>query len=99
MQKRLTSLLLLALLGGCPQPRSDATNYYHCDLTASAPFVTLVIKGDIESIMALADGTYIDIANNVLELSHKLSVPTQTLQPQLQQLKQIHPDFKWSPTE
>ncbi len=62
MQKRLTSLVLLALLGGCTQPRSDATNYYRCDLTASAPFVTLVVQGDIESIMALADGTYIDIA-------------------------------------
>ena len=53
--------------------------------------------------VAIALGTHVatatDFANNVLELSQKLSVPAQALQPQLQQLKQIHPGFKWTPTE
>ena len=53
--------------------------------------------------VAIALGTHIatatDFANNVLELSQKLSVPTQALQPQLEQLKQIHPDFDWTPNE
>ncbi|MEL7315547.1 MAG: hypothetical protein AAFN08_11390, partial [Cyanobacteria bacterium J06559_3] len=35
----------------------------------------------------------------VLELADKLNVPQQALHPQLQQLKDIHPDFEWSPTE
>lgn len=49
--------------------------------------------------VAIALGTHIatatDFANNVLELSQKLEVPTQALQPQLEQLKQLHPDFEW----
>ncbi|MGF1520907.1 MAG: pentapeptide repeat-containing protein [Leptolyngbyaceae cyanobacterium] len=53
--------------------------------------------------VAIALGTHIatatDFANNVLELSQKLSVPAQALEPQLQQLKDIHPDFEWTPTE
>ncbi|NEQ48182.1 MAG: hypothetical protein F6K00_33470 [Leptolyngbya sp. SIOISBB] len=40
-----------------------------------------------------------DFANNVLELSQKLDVPVQILEPQLQQLKQLHPDFQWNPGE
>lgn len=51
--------------------------------------------------IAIALGTHVatatDFANNVLDLSQKLSVPQQALQPQLQQLKQIHPDFEWTP--
>lgn len=39
--------------------------------------------------------TATDFANNVLELSEKLNVPTQEFQPQLQQFKQIYPDFDW----
>ena len=53
--------------------------------------------------VAIALGTHIatatDFANNVLELSQKLDVPAQTLEPQLQQLKQLHPDFQWNPGE
>jgi hypothetical protein len=49
--------------------------------------------------IAIALGTHIatatDFANNVLELSQKLDVPAQALQPQLEQLKQIYPDFNW----
>ncbi|MEM1308193.1 MAG: pentapeptide repeat-containing protein [Cyanobacteria bacterium P01_H01_bin.153] len=49
--------------------------------------------------VAITLGTHVatatDFANNVLELSQKLDVPTQTLQPQLQQLKEMHPDFEW----
>jgi len=39
--------------------------------------------------------TATDFANNTLELSEKLSIPAETLQPQLQQLKQANPDFNW----
>jgi len=49
--------------------------------------------------VVLALGTHIatatDFANNVLELADKLAVPTEALQPQLQQLKEIHPEFEW----
>ncbi len=53
--------------------------------------------------VAIALGTHIatatDFANNVLELADKLAVPTDALQPQLQQLKEIHPEFEWQPFE
>ncbi|MGB3309160.1 MAG: pentapeptide repeat-containing protein [Nodosilinea sp.] len=39
--------------------------------------------------------TATDFANNVLELSEKLNVPAKEFQPQLQQFKQIYPDFDW----
>ncbi|MEM9005059.1 MAG: hypothetical protein AAGE59_16245 [Cyanobacteria bacterium P01_F01_bin.86] len=46
--------------------------------------------------VAIALGTHVatatDFANNVLELSPKLSVPTQALEPRLEQLKQTHPE-------
>ena len=49
--------------------------------------------------IAIALGTHIatatDFANNVLELADKLAVPTVALQPQLEQLKEIHPTFDW----
>lgn len=63
------------------------------------------LKTRIVSLLtvAIALGTHIatatDFANNVLELSQKLDVPAQTLQPQLQQLKQIHPTFEWPSAE
>ncbi|NER82345.1 MAG: pentapeptide repeat-containing protein [Leptolyngbya sp. SIO1D8] len=41
--------------------------------------------------------TTTDFANNVLELSQKLSIPATEFQTQLQQLKQIQPDFEWQP--
>ncbi|MEM6839083.1 MAG: hypothetical protein AAF609_19810 [Cyanobacteria bacterium P01_C01_bin.120] len=43
--------------------------------------------------------TATDFANNVLERSPKLDVPAQTLEPQLQQLQQLHPDFQGLPAE
>lgn len=53
--------------------------------------------------VAIALGTHVatatDFANNVLELADKLNVPQQALKPQLQQLKQIHLDFEWTPDE
>ena len=39
--------------------------------------------------------TATDFANNVLELSDKFSIPPQTFKPQLQQLKQMNPNFMW----
>ncbi|NEQ48192.1 MAG: hypothetical protein F6K00_33530 [Leptolyngbya sp. SIOISBB] len=63
------------------------------------------LKTRIVSLLtvAIALGTHIatatDFANNVLELSQKLDVPVQILEPQLQQLKQLHPDFQWNPGE
>ncbi|MDV3352696.1 hypothetical protein QGP82_28735 [Leptothoe sp. LEGE 181152] len=37
-----------------------------------------------------------DFANNVLDLSQKLQVPFVEIQPQLSQVKQLYPDFKWN---
>ena len=37
-----------------------------------------------------------DFANNVLDLSDKLGVPTESIEPQLQQVKQLNPEFNWS---
>lgn len=42
-----------------------------------------------------AVATATDFAHNTLELSEKLSIPAETFQPQLQQLKQLNPDFDW----
>ena len=39
--------------------------------------------------------TATDFANNVLELSEKLDVTTETFQPQLEKFKQIYPEFDW----
>ena len=63
------------------------------------------LKTRIVSLLtvAIALGTHVatatDFANNVLELSQKLDVPTQILEPQLQQLKQLHPTFEWEPNQ
>ncbi|NER81409.1 MAG: winged helix-turn-helix domain-containing protein [Leptolyngbya sp. SIO1D8] len=42
-----------------------------------------------------AVATATDFANNTLELSEKLSIPAETFQPQLKQLKQLNPEFDW----
>lgn len=51
------------------------------------------IAGLFGVLLMLGGGvaTATDFANNVLELSEKLDVPTETFQPQLEQLKQIYP--------
>jgi uncharacterized protein YjbI with pentapeptide repeats len=44
-----------------------------------------------------AVATATDFANNLLELSAKLSIPAAEFQRQLQQLKELQPDFDWQP--
>jgi len=40
--------------------------------------------------------TATDFANNVLELSNKLEIPTEAIQPQLEEFSRLRPDFEWS---
>ncbi|MEM9008822.1 MAG: hypothetical protein AAGE59_35600, partial [Cyanobacteria bacterium P01_F01_bin.86] len=47
----------------------------------------------VEIAVGTTVATATDFANNVLELSQKLSIPPTEFQPQLQQLQQIQPDF------
>mgnify|MGYP001791688981 CR=1 FL=1 len=53
--------------------------------------------------IAIVTGTHIatatDFANNVLELSEKLSIPADIFQPQIEQLQEIRPDFNWNPAK
>lgn len=59
------------------------------------------LKASLAALLGLAIAvggsiaTATDFANNVLELSEKLNVPVETFQPQLEQFKQIHPEFDW----
>ena len=39
--------------------------------------------------------TATDFANSVLELSNKLDVPVAEIQPQLETLKRVLPEFDW----
>jgi type I site-specific restriction endonuclease len=78
----------------------DCVNQTEAALAQPQPNPTKLktrIVGLLTVVIALggAVATATDFANNVLELSQKLDVPTQALQPQLQQLKQIHPGFVW----
>jgi hypothetical protein len=56
--------------------------------------------GTLLSVAVAVGGTVAggaDFANNTLELSEKLSIPATTFESQLQQLKQVNPDFDWQP--
>jgi hypothetical protein len=59
------------------------------------------LAGLLGVVIALGTGiaTATDFANNVLELADKLAVPTDALQPQLQQLRAIYPEFDWQQPE
>ena len=50
-------------------------------------------------VLALGGGVAqtTDFANNVLDLSDKLGVSTESIAPQLEQVKQLNPEFNWSP--
>ena len=45
--------------------------------------------------IAGAVATATDFANNVLELSSKLEVPAEAIQPQLEKFKSLRPEFEW----
>jgi uncharacterized protein YjbI with pentapeptide repeats len=82
----------------------DCVNQTEAALAQPQPNPTK-LKTRIVSLLTVAIAlggtvaTATDFANNVLELSSKLSIPPQALQPQLMQLQQLHPDVEWSLSE